>query len=236
MSDLPPRIKVVCEGPTDLVVIESALNNILAGREFELVLLQPETSEVGSGAGPYGGGWKGVRGWSLAQKEEAGSLHASSAMLQTDLFILHLDADVADDKEVNCRVDCPPPHATTNRLRAVALTWLGEPDLPPRAVFCTPSKCTEAWVIAALYLGDKFVKAGTIECRDEPEALLAGKPADEKLLRRKKGKKAHKYDKDEDAYRARAEDFKSAWPAVCGICTEAERFSKDVVTVMGAGG
>ncbi len=232
MSDLPPRIKVVCEGPTDLVVIESALNDILTGREFELVLLQPETSEVGSDAGPYGGGWKGVRGWSLARKEEAGSLRASSALLQTDLFILHLDADVADEKEVNCRKACPPPEDSTNALREVALTWLGESELPPRAVFCTPSKSTEAWVIAALYPNDGIVTSGKLECRDRPGGLLAGKPSSERLLR----KKGRKYAKDEDAYRARSDDFTSAWPAVCGLCTEAKRFSKDVVRVMGAAG
>lgn len=233
MSDLPPRIKVVCEGPTDLVVIESALNSILPGREFELVLLQPETSEVGSGAGPFGGGWKGVRGWSLARREEAGSLRASSAMLQTDLFILHLDADVADEEEINCREDCPPPEATTNRLRGIVLAWLGEPDLPPRAVFCTPSKCTEAWVIAALYPGDRIVTSGKLECRDKVAGLLAGKPSSERLLR-KKGKK--KYDKDEDAYRARSGDFTSAWQTVRNTCTEANKFSHDVLVVMGTGG
>lgn len=229
MSELPPRVKVICEGPTDFIVIESALNSILAGREIELVLIQPESSRVGGDAGPYGGGWKGVRNWCQARVKEAGSLRASSAMLQTELFVLHVDADVADDKEIGCRKPCPPPHHTTDALRQIVLGWVNETILPDTAVFCTPSKNTETWVLAALYPADKIVVSGQLECRDQPEACMVGKPKKERLVR----KKAGQYDKDEEAYRQRGKYFTAAWPSICKICTEARRFSKDIGRVLG---
>jgi hypothetical protein len=216
----PSRFHLVCEGPTDRIVIEAAIRSLLGGSDFILTQIQPETSLFAGNAGPYGGGWKGVRSWCYSMVAESGRLRDSSALVFTDLLIIHIDADVADENEVSCAKTCPPASDTTNALRIILLEWAGEVTLPPKVVLCTPSKNTEAWVVAALYPNDKVVSAA-IECRANPEAILCAKPAAQKLVRRK----GDRYKKLEDRYKEKAANFTKAWGAVRNICSEAERFS-----------
>lgn len=54
------RVHLVCEGPTENVVIGTSLDHYLD--DFELIRIQPERSLFGGDQGPLGGGWKGVRG------------------------------------------------------------------------------------------------------------------------------------------------------------------------------
>ena len=91
-------------------------------------------------------------------------------------------------------------------------------------VFCTPSKNTEAWVLQALYPSDPLVSAG-IECRAKPERLLAAKPNAEKMVSRKESA----YKKHPDRYRRRQSEISKRWPAVRKACSEADRFSKDLL-------
>jgi hypothetical protein len=223
MSKAMPSIQVVCEGPTDFVVIQAAISNLMGTRDFRITQIQPETSLFAGNAGPHGGGWKGVRSWCRAMAEESGSLGASSALFFADILIIHVDADVADDREVNCARPCPPCCDTTNALRVAILEWGNEMKKPEKVVFCTPSRNSEAWVIAALYPNDKIVTSGGLECRQSPEAYLAGKPADEKIVR----KNGRKYKKEEALYRSRQSTFMEKWAFVRSCCSEADRFSTE---------
>jgi len=119
MSDL--RVALVAEGPTDAVVIEAALKALLP-EPFVLTQLQPEATRP-----KLGTGWGGVLRWcrEFAARGHA-SLEEDPTLPGFDLFVLHLDADVAemryDDvcseiaaaaKEhgwpaLPCRVPCPP--------------------------------------------------------------------------------------------------------------------------------
>ncbi len=182
MSSL--RIGLVAEGPTDFVVIEAALRSILGGdRPFVLNPLQPEGSAA---FGTLGTGWVGVYRWcKQATRSGHGRLGDFHLLFAThDLLILHLDADVAGKKyqdgnltpEANdgflpCEQACPPASATTDELRKILMSWCNESSTPPKVVVCTPSKSTEAWVVAAILPQDKAVEAG-IECFPDPEVRL----------------------------------------------------------------
>jgi hypothetical protein len=225
----PRRLQVVCEGPTDLVVIEAAVRNLLE-EEFILEMIQPEEPAFGrgSGQGPHGGGWKGVRSWSQQQRDELGSFSASPALLRADLVILHLDADVASDEEIECEKPCPPAVDTVESLRRVALEWLGETRCPSRLVLCLPSKNTEAWVLAALYPDDPLVQ-DELECRPEPERRLVGRP--ERLVRRRSGG-GKGYKKQRRRYQEQLDRMAESWPTVQKTCPTAERFHQELVEAL----
>ena len=210
-------VQVVCEGVTDFIVIEAAMYALFPAKDIVLTMIQPDTS-VAFTLGEHGGGWKGVRSWCQQALPLFGFATPPKAL------ILHVDADVADEPEVTCAESCPPPSATTTALRRFVTSEWCAGSVPKQVVFCTPSKNTEAWVLQALYPSDKEVKTG-IECRPKPETLLAGKPVAERMVRRKDGK----YKKDPARYRVRQSDITAKWPAVrCG-CTEAERFSRELI-------
>ena len=234
MSDLL-QIALVAEGPTDKVVIESALQSLLADREYVLIQLQPERAAFGK----LGAGWSGVYQWCRQAVRRSKSLRQDIVLTSFDVLIVQLDADVAEkryqdagiddsDDDLPCVRPCPPPSATTDELRQILLRWMGEKAIPSRVVICTPSKSLESWVIAALHPEDKIVKAGELECRPEPEALLVSKPSSERLVRRK----GTGYHKQLDRYENRATDFQKAWPSVRKTCTEADRFSIDFLNAI----
>ena len=227
MSD-PIRIALVAEGVTDYVVVHAAIAAMLPAHEFELRLLQPEYSEafepVGSGLGL---GWSGVYRWCRQTSAEGGDSIRSSVLFGFyDLLLIHLDADVAGylyssgrisdtTEDLPCERPCPPASATTDPLREVLLRWIGERELPPRCVLCTPSKNTETWVMATLFPHNKVMVKQGWECYADPEAQLALQP---------KGKRLQK---SRSSYEERAADFTSRWSDLCGKLSEAERFDRD---------
>lgn len=211
-------VQVVCEGETDFIVIEAAMAALLPSRSIVLIMTQPDISETFKTLGENGGGWKGVRNWCQRVLPFFGITAPPKAL------IIHVDADVADDADVNCAMACPPPAATTTLLRDfIVQNWCAG-SVPDQTVFCTPSKNTEAWVLQALYPDDREVRAG-IECRPKPETLLAGKSAAEKMVRQKNGK----YKKDPKKYKEKLPAIAQQWHAVRSGCSEAERFSLDLV-------
>lgn len=219
-------VQVVCEGVTDFIVIEAAVKALFPGKGIVLTMIQPDTSEVFRTLGSHGGGWKGVRSWCKQVLPLFGLSAAPKAL------ILHVDADVADDPEVACAQNCPPASATTTALKQfVTRDWCAG-SVPKQVVFCTPSKNSEAWVLQALYPTDKEVRAG-IECRPKPEMLLAGKPAAERMVRKKisdqSGRMVTKYKKDPARYRERQSDITAKWPAVRTGCSEADLFSRELI-------
>lgn len=234
----PVRIALVAEGVTDYEVLRAAIESMLNGRSFDLKLLQPEGSVAFTGegdAGPLGGGWKGVYKWCLqAAQRGGGSLSGDPLFMGYDLLVLHLDADVADENPANqhrdpipelagilpCAQNCPPPSATTNPLRQVLLSWVGEGQIPQQTVLCTPSKSTEAWVMGVFFPQDREMTRRGWECHPNPEKRLGQQP-----LR-------HRFSKRQRDYQSRQADLQAGWPTIVARLSEAQRFHDDFVTAV----
>jgi hypothetical protein len=220
----------VAEGVTDYLVLNAAIEAILGERPFTLNLLQPEQSVafVGAGdAGRLGGGWSGVWKWcKLAAERGDGRLQNDPIFLNYDLLILHLDADVADEMPVPevpglpCAQPCPPASASTDALRHVLLAWVGETVVPPQTVLCTPSKSTEAWVMAACFPGDKVMQKYGWECYLKPETRL-GQQA-----------KSVRFGKNQADYQAQQATLKINWVHVVARLTEAQRFQTALLSLL----
>lgn len=225
---LPFRIGLIVEGPTDGIVLRAAIKNLLPDRELVFTTIQPEFSVLSGGTGE---GWSGVYRWCRqASSEGGGSVSGSTALLNHDAIVIHLDADVAENTyqsghiydetatDLPCVQPCPPVNATTDALRIVALRWMNETELPAKCVFCTPSKSMEAWVMKALFPKNPLVKSQHWECRDDPDKQLGQQPI------------AKRIGKNRRDYESRHQDFIKAWPDVRKL-DEAERFSQEFLTV-----
>jgi hypothetical protein len=227
MSDI--RVALVAEGPTDSIVIEAALSAILNKHYFTLTLLQPEPTlpQIGTG-------WCGVFKWCRDfVSRGATSLETDPTLPGFDLFIFHLDADVADKNysdggtpieaaskglaTLPCSKPCPPPSDAANEIRQRLLSWLNICTIGPKTVFCVPSKAIEAWLaVGILPAGHNLI--ANIECDLNLEAKLA---ALSKNTRVKKSRKE---------YLCRKGALEKNWQTVRDVCTQAERFSKEITT------
>ena len=233
----PLRIAAAVEGPTDAIALQAILGALLPDRDFELQTLQPEGSAAFDPA-PRNGtgvGWVGVYRWSRQSAHEGGgSVSGCSALTHHDVLIVHVDADVAGKtyasgnirdapyEDLPCEEPCPPPHETTDALRAVVLNWLGEHGCPPRIVLCTPSKSMEAWVLAAVWPEDRVIQRDDWECRPDPESQFAALP------------KHQRFGKHREDYRRRQGEIMEAWPQVSARLEEAERFEAEFLAAIPA--
>ena len=233
----PLRVAATVEGPTDAIVLEAVLSALLPDLEYVFQTLQPEGS-VAFGSvsfGGKGGGWAGVYRWCRqAAQEGQGSVSRSAVLSYHDLLIVHVDADVAGrsyaegnirdapGEDLPCEEPCPPPERTTNALRAVIVNWLGEQECPLRIVLCTPSKSTEAWVVAAIWPDNELVLRNDWECRPDPEAQLRALP------------KGRRFEKRASDYRRRESAFEAAWPNVAERLSEAARFERELLAAIPA--
>lgn len=232
------RIALVAEGITDYEVLNAAIESMLNGRSFVLTLLQPEGSMAftdGGNAGPFGGGWKGVYRWCLQSTQRSGGkLSDDPLFLGQDLLLLHLDADVAGEDPANsniapipeldgvlpCEQHCPPPAATTNPLRNVLLSWVGETQTPPKTVLCTPSKSTDAWVLAVFFPKDREMVRQGWECHANPGSRLGQQPVRQRFA------------KNHSEYVKRKSKLQAGWPSVVARLTEARRFHDDFMAAI----
>ena len=236
----PLRIAAVVEGPTDAIVLQAILRALLPDdADFVFHTLQPEGSVAFGSAsfGRVGAGWVGVYRWSRKSVQEGGgSVSGSSALSYHDLLIVHVDADVAGQtyasggiqdapsEDLPCEEPCPPARDTTNALRAVVLNWVGEHQCPSRIVLCTPSKNTDAWMIAAICPENNVVRRADWECRPNPAGQLAALP------------KQQRFEKRPSDYRRRESALTKAWPTVSARLTEAARFEKEFRAAVAAVG
>jgi hypothetical protein len=235
-----PRIAFVVEGTTDLVILEEVVAKFLKGRDFVPVFVQPEMSELQAIAGENGFGWPGVCRCCCQLAYQAGGQARNNVLLDlNDLLIIQMDADVASVNyrrghiedpfpgiiTLPCNEPCPPPAATTDRLRDVVLRWLGETSIPPKVVFCIPSKSLETWILVGLFPDSHIVRReNDIECRKHPEKSLRGQDKDGRLISGKH--------KKVDGYRAVALEFATNWDGVAQRCSQAERFAADFLAAI----
>jgi hypothetical protein len=237
MSD-PLRIAFVVEGPTDSIMLKEVVGRFLEGRDFVWQILQPEMSEAFKPIPGEDAGWSGVCRWCLQSAEQGdGRLGNNPLFLFHDLLVLQLDADVASstyskghirdpfsEPTLPCEEICPPPSATTDRLRAVVLKWMGEAATPPQTVFCIPSKALETWMLVGLFPGDGVAERDDVECRPNPAVTLQGKPLKRRLL--SSGKK------HVEKYKEFAPEFARNWSTVVARCTEARRFENEFLIAL----
>ena len=224
------------EGPTDAVVIEAIVHRLLGESDFELQVLQPETSSAfgATAGGETGLGWPGVFRWCRqASMEGGGSVSSSTVFEHHDVVVVHVDADVASKtyqsanikdpirEDLPCELPCPPASATTRALRDAVLNWLGVQVCPDQLVLCIPSKSMDAWVVVALWPDNVVVARGDWECRNDPGAQLSALP---------KGRKLSKTRMD---YERRATDIANGWPNVPSTLTEAARFRSEFLAAVG---
>lgn len=232
MSD-EMRIALVAEGPTDGIVINSAIKAILGARSFVLKQIFPASS---ASFDKMGTGWIGVYKWcKQAASRGGGSLSGDHILfLNFDILILHVDADVAGfrysdgsvtpgkgDGILPCERPCPPACDSADEMRRVLLSWCGEEALPAKTTICMPSKSTEAWVVAILFPQDVAVRQG-IECFPDAESRLGQQP---------KGQRLKKKLSD---YIDRESDFVDGWPTISapGALVEARRFQSEFLAVV----
>jgi hypothetical protein len=224
MSDL--RIALVAEGPTDAVVIEAALRATL-DRPFVLTLLQPEATRW-----QIGTGWCGVFKWCREFAERpAVSLETDPTLPGFDLFVIHVDADVADAKYGDCGLaveqaarelaglpcskPCPPPQAAADAVRERLESWLGMIAVGPRTVLCVPSKAIDAWLAAAVLPADHGLRS-ELECQADLASRLAVLPKSQKIRKTRRD------------FEARSGVLVAQWQRVRIQCTQAERFSREI--------
>jgi hypothetical protein len=229
----PVKVAFVMEGSTDYVVLRAAVRALLKGRDFEPTSVWPE---LDANLRPMAeGGWGGVYKWCRQLLKQAdGPARDNPVFAMNDMVVIQVDADVARKKysdygikdapndDLPCELPCPLPSDTTNALRAVMLGWMGEANVPPKAVLCTPSKNIETWVLVALFPGDASAVKAEIECRWDGEVRLR------KYGLIKSGQKLI------DKYRANEKGIQDAWPSVRGKCSEAERFSTEFLALVPA--
>lgn len=224
MSEL--RIALVAEGLTDQVVIEAALRTLLTG-PFVLTLLQPEPTRDWAGEG-----WCGVFKWC---REVAGrgarSLETDPTLAGFDLFVIHVDADVASfnyadggpaldieaatlpDAGLPCDMPCPPAEDSVDALRTRIHAWLGTTATGARTVLCVPSKSTDAWMAAALFDDGHALLQG-LECNADLD--LSIQPLATRVRKKRR------------EYQKRQQQITSSWARVRDRCSQADRFSNDV--------
>jgi hypothetical protein len=230
MSEL--RVALVAEGPTDAIIIEAALKAILA-RPFVLVPLQPEATRPTMGTG-----WCGVFKWcrDFAARGCAG-LEEDPTLPGFDLFVLHVDADVAEASyaaggsaveqasqgllPLPSNQPCPPPAAAAEEVRKRLVEWLGLKQVGPRTVVCLPSKAIEAWLAAGV-LHDRHALLDGLECNLRLEKQLAALSVDQRIR------------KAQREYRQREGRVTSQWDRIRQTCTQAERFDLEARAAVAA--
>ena len=229
MSEL--RVALVAEGPTDAVVIEAALKALLP-RPFVLTQLQPEPTRP-----KLGTGWGGVVRWCLefATRGHA-TLEDDPTLPGFDLFVLHVDADVAEATYADVSdeiadiaiqrgwpalpngIPCPPAAGSADAVRPCVLSWAGLQTPGPRTVICVPSKSVDSWLVAAAF-DDGHTLLADLECNLNVVAQLATISKDQRIK------------KTTREYRARQEQVTALWATVRQRCSQAERFSAEVAAL-----
>lgn len=215
------RVAVVCEGPTDKILLDDLIEHFLGHENFRSTLVQPMLSAIAGDFGPNGGGWGGVLRW-CAQTVGDGIAFTDTAISKNnDLIIVHLDVDVTREPalaHLGLARPCPMARSACDSLRAHVLTLLKVGVQPANVVFCVPADSTEAWVIAAL--DPNLAESNPVwECFVKPESKLPLVQVDSKTVGKSKAQYTRIVDK-----------VISGWGSAKSQCPEAARFESEFRT------
>lgn len=111
-------IGIVAEGPRDYDIFIEIIE-MLVPDTFRYLPIQPSISET-EGFGSHGAGWKGVLSW-CEQFTETRDLieYLDSYYPQIDTLIVHVDADISRESEIDCYRSCPDAQTTVNLLKSL---------------------------------------------------------------------------------------------------------------------
>lgn len=91
------NIGIVCEGPTDYVLLKGIVD-FITGEDNHYLSLQPEDNLTGE----YGNGWKGIWKW-CTDHSEILERFMKDITPRLDMIIVQMDGDVSrKEKEVHC--------------------------------------------------------------------------------------------------------------------------------------
>ena len=107
-----------------------------------------------------------------------------------DLLVIHVDADISRESELNCFTPCPPAEEMVKNVKAKIMQWLNEGELPNHIMCCIPCDNTEAWVLAAYDTNSQYHNPPVIflECVEKPDYIISDPRKRFRLLKRKDGK------------------------------------------------
>ncbi len=220
------RVALIVEGPTDEVVIAAALDAILDDDlDFVVTRVQPQASDAFKGYGQYGGGWRGV----LRKCGEIGARGGprdAGLLANYDIIVVHLDGDVAEEREVALAQPCPPARATADALRTLVATKLTPRGPEAAVVIAVPMKEIEAWLLP-IFRASEAAPECDLECVEKPShQFLGGKP---KLARRQDGD----IKKIRTRYEKVAREIERGWPQARTL-GEAARFEAELRAAVSA--
>ena len=240
-------IGIVCEGPTDQIVIKSVIDK-LTGEENRYYKLQPEETL----AGKNGNGWKGVLKWCRDNWEEREKL-MHQVQPEIDFLVIHMDGDVSrKEKTAHCgclsSVDCtlkdmvdPLDCDKTPEDRAACpiqlpcqdhgapiggyithLTHLisGDKEYKENVCIVIPCDSIEAWIVAAF---DKEIHAEIIE--NPWENVISKKKSYHDIRVRGSSK-------NQRTFMDFADVVCENWSDVTRICETARNFERDIRCLM----
>lgn len=125
-----PVIGFVCEGATDLPVLQAVVDAIL-GRDYVTRSIQPETDNLGSPSG-----WTAVKAWC---ERFGAQLEHYLTSFEIDLLVIQVDADVA--RKMGAK--------TTADVCQAVKRWLGPGARDGRLLVAVPAQATDTWLLAA---------------------------------------------------------------------------------------
>jgi hypothetical protein len=203
------RVGIVAEGSSDWIILEEVMKIVHDDLEFQHI--QPDQTLASKR--PFG--WRGVKAWC----EEFGPKLESfmtGITPKLDLLVIHADCSIAD--KIGLERPCPPPSDTADGLKTeIAKKWLGRKIRPEFVVLVTPSKSTDAWVVASLR--PPYSRLANVECELGVE--------DELVRRRRLRRKGDQIKKPAYQYSQFAAELRSAFERVCKYCTQASLFRSE---------
>jgi hypothetical protein len=225
------RVALVVEGPLDRIILQAALNAIVPC-PFILTVLQPEATKP-----KMGNGWSGVLKWcDAASDRHTGSLDNDPTLAGFDLLIIHIDADVADKKYLDCgqnienlaisknchvlpcSVPCPPVGNTCQQLHNVIKSWLGNATIGQKTVLCLPSKSLGSWLAAAI-LPVSHTLMNNLECNPTLEQKLEQLPL------------KYRVKKNQADFRKHESSVKKNWNSIKSVCAQAAIFDAAISVI-----
>lgn len=240
-------IGIVCEGPTDQIVIRSIINK-LTGEENRYYRLQPEETL----AGKNGNGWKGVLKWCRDNLDGYEKL-MHEIQPEIDFLIIHMDGDVSrKEKSAHCgctssfyctlkqtvdpldcdktpesRDMCPIQLPCLDHGRPIGgyinhLTHLisnGKTD-PKNVCIMIPCDSIETWIVAA------FDELDNVEMISNPwENIICKKKSYHNIRVRSSSK-------NQRTFADLAQIVSENWPNVTQQCVSARNFESDILRLV----
>lgn len=202
------RVGIVAEGNTDWIVLEEVMKTVHA--DIESFRLHPNLT-----LNSYlGQGWRGVQAWCVENGPQLELLMNADPSRPLHVLVVHADCSMAD--KVGEERLCPPASETAQALTKVIETeWLCRDPRPEFVLIATPSKSSDAWVVAAL--DPPYANLSDVEC----DFLVEREFRRRKLLERKSDGGVRK---QPWRYAPIAARIGPAIETVCTHCPQAEAF------------